>query len=71
MDGIFPLATNTKENALEALMFIEYLAQMTAALIERELRAEMVKQKVDLLFSLPEGRAGKMHTFKQVHRLFR
>lgn len=106
MDGIFPLATNTKEKALEvlkiykyqprlekrhallkstldvapvwlkrnsrieALMFIEYLAQMTAALIERELRAEMVKQKIDLLTSLPEGRASKTPTFEQVHRLF-
>jgi transposase len=70
MDGIFPLATNTKERALEALMFIEYLAQMTTALIERELRAEMVKQKVDLLASLPEGRTTKAPTFEHVHRLF-
>jgi transposase len=105
-DGIFPLATNTKETALEvlkiykyqprlekrhallkstldvapvwlkrnsrieALMFIEYLAQMTAALIERELRAEMVKQKVEVLASLPEGRITKTPTFEQVHRLF-
>ena len=106
MDGIFPLATNTKEKALEvlkiykyqprlekrhallkstldvapiwlkrnsrieALMFIEYLAQMTAALIERELRSEMAKRKVDLLASLPEGRTTKTPTFEQIHRLF-
>lgn len=106
MDGIFPLVTNTKENALEVLkiykyqpnlekrhallkstldvapiwlkknsrieafMFIEYLAQMTAALIERELRSEMVKQKVDVLTSLPEGRTSRTPTFEQVHRLF-
>ena len=106
IDGIFPLATNTKENALEvlkiykyqprlekrhallkstldvapvwlkknsrieALMFIDYLAQMTAALIERELRGEMVKQRIELIASLPEGRATKTPTFEQVHRLF-
>lgn len=106
MDGIFPLATNTKETALEvlkiykyqprlekrhallkstlevapvwlkknsrieALMFIEYLAQMTASLIERELRTEMTKQKIDLLESLPEGRSTKTPTFEQIHRLF-
>lgn len=51
-------------------MFIEYLAQMTAALIERELRTEMVKNKVDLLASLPEGRTTKTPTFEQIHRLF-
>lgn len=51
-------------------MFIEYLAQMTAALIERELRAEMAKEKIEILASLPEGRATKTPTFEQVHRLF-
>lgn len=59
-----------RNSRIEALMFIEYLAQMTAALIERELRSEMEKQKVDTLASLPEGRTTKTPTFEQVHRLF-
>lgn len=106
MDGIFPLTTNTKENAvevlkiykyqptlekrhsllkstfevapmwlkknsrIEALMFVEYLAQMVAALIERELRNEMMKKDITLLESLPEGRRSETPTFEQLLRLF-
>jgi transposase len=106
MDGIFPLATNTKEKSLgvlqiykyqpkiekrhallkstldvapvwlkkniriEALMFVEYLAQMVAALVERELRQAMQNQKVKLLQSLPEGRPSQTPTFEQLLRLF-
>lgn len=106
MDGIFPLTTNTKENALEvlkfykyqpklekrhallkstlevapvwikkntrieALMFIEYLAQMVAALIERDLRLAMGRRNIPLLKSLPEGRASKTPTIEQILRLF-
>lgn len=106
MDGIFPLATNTKESALEtlkiykyqpkiekrhatlkntldvapiwlkkntrieALMFVEYLAQMIAALIEREMREQMKKKKIKLLASLPEGRPSQTPTFEQLLRLF-
>jgi transposase len=106
MDGIFPLATNTKMTALEvlnsykyqphlekrhaflkstlhvapvwlkknvrieALMFVEYLAQMVASLIERELRVVMKKKNVPVLLSLPEGRASKTPTFEQLTRLF-
>jgi transposase len=106
MDGIFPLATNTKEKALEvlkiykyqpklekrhallkstlevapiwikkntrieALMFIEYLAQMVAALIERELRTRMQENKITLLESLPEHRASQTPTIEQVLRIF-
>ncbi len=106
MDGLFPLATNTKEKALEvlkiykyqptlekrhsllkstfevapmwlkknsrieALMFVEYLAQMVAALIEREIRNEMITRKIELLESLPESRHSKTPTFEQLLRLF-
>lgn len=55
---------------IEALMFVEYLAQMTAALIERELRKQMASQKVELLNSLPEGRPSRTPTIEQVLRLF-
>jgi transposase len=106
MDGIFPLATNTKEKSLgvlkiykyqpkiekrhallkstlgvapvwlkkntriEALMFVEYLAQMVAALIERQLRQAMQSQQIKLLQSLPEGRPSQTPTIEQLLRLF-
>src|ERR1700758_841917 len=60
-----------KKNArIEALMFLEFIAQMVAALIERELRHKMAEKKIDLLCSLPEGRASKTPTIEQVLRLF-
>jgi len=59
-----------KNSRIEALMFVEYLAQMVAALIERELRNEMVDKKIHLLESLPEGRHSKTPTFEQLLRLF-
>jgi transposase len=59
-----------KNTRIEALMFLEFIAQMVAALIERDLRRKMVESKVDLLCSLPEGRASKTPTIEQVLRLF-
>jgi hypothetical protein len=41
-----------------------------AALIERALRQKMIEKKIDLLCSLPEGRASKTPTIEQVLRLF-
>jgi transposase len=55
---------------IEALMFVEYLAQMAAALIERELRQAMAKQKIETLDSLPEGRPSRTPTIEQVLRIF-
>jgi transposase len=59
-----------KNKRIEALMFLEFLAQMLAALIERELRQRMAESKIDELFSLPEGRASKTPTIDQLLRLF-
>jgi transposase len=59
-----------KNTRIEALMFLEFLGQMVAALIERELRQKMIEHNVDLLCSLPEGRASKTPTIDQVLRLF-
>ena len=59
-----------KNTRIEALMFLEFIAQIVAALIERDLRQKMVETKVDLLCSLPEGRASKTPTIEQVLRLF-
>jgi hypothetical protein len=51
-------------------MFVEFLAQMVAALIERELRQRMVEKQITHLFSLPERRASTTPTIEQVLRLF-
>jgi len=59
-----------KNTRIEALMFLEFIAQMIAALVERDLRKKMVEEKVELLCSLPEGRASKTPTIEQVLRLF-
>ena len=59
-----------KNTRIEALMFLEFLGQMVAALIERELRQKMVENNIDLLCSLPEGRPSKTPTIDQVLRLF-
>jgi len=55
---------------IEALMFVAYLAQMVAALIEREVRQEMATKKIALLESLPEGRPSRTPTIEQILRLF-
>ena len=59
-----------KNTRIEALMFLEFVAQMVAALVERALRQKMAESKVDLLCSLPEGRGSKTPTIEQVLRLF-
>ena len=59
-----------KNKRIEALMFVEFLAQMAAVLIERELRQAMAEKKISELFSLPEGRASKTPTIEQVLRIF-
>ena len=51
-------------------MFLEFVAQMVAALIERELRQTMAEKNINLLCSLPEGRASRTPTIEQVLRLF-
>jgi hypothetical protein len=47
-------------------MFLEFIAQMVAALIERALRRKMAEKKIALLCSLPEGRPSKTPTIEQV-----
>ena len=59
-----------KNTRIEALMFLEFIAQMIAALIEQQLRQTMTENKIELLCSLPEGRASKTPTVEQVLLLF-
>jgi transposase len=61
-----------KNTRIEALMFVEFVAHMVAALIERALRQKMVERKIELelLSSLPESRGSKTPTIEQLLRLF-
>jgi transposase len=59
-----------KNVRIEALMFLEFIAQIVAALIQRALWQKMVEEKIEILRSLPEGRASKTPTIEQVLRLF-
>ena len=106
MDGIFPLVTNTKLDALavlqaykyqpklekrhallksglhvapiflkkndriEALMFVYFLAQLLCSLMERQLKQEMDKRNIRQIQILPEERASASPTAEQVLRVF-
>lgn len=106
MDGIFPLTTNAKLDAkealaaykyqpfiekrfsgmksdfqvapvflkkttrIEALMFVYYMADMVAAIVQRQLRQAMTARGIKELPMLPEERPTKTPTWEQVQRLF-
>jgi transposase len=106
MDGIFPLASNTKLDAfavlraykyqpqlekrhallksilqvapiflkknqrIEALMFVYFLAQLVAALLERQLRNAMREHGLSQIQILPEDRPSATPTIEQVVRVF-
>lgn len=59
-----------KNERIEALMLVYFLAQLVSSLIERELRAGMIKHDVPALLVLPEERASKHPTTEQVLRVF-
>jgi transposase len=68
-----------KNDRIEALMFVYFIAQTVASLLERELRIEMQKAGLETLQLLPEGRPTKTPTAVQIldrfehrarHRLF-
>ncbi len=53
------LKTNTR---LEALLFVYFMAQLVAALTERTLRQNMLRQAIKAIPILPEGRVSKTPT---------
>jgi transposase len=59
-----------KNDRIEALMCIYYLAQLVAALIEREIRNAMTKNKIANIQILPEDRPSKHPTAEQIFRVF-
>ena len=61
------LKTNTR---LEALMFIYFIAQLVAALLERTLRQNMHRRAIEAIPILPEQRDSKTPTYEQILHTF-
>jgi transposase len=59
-----------KNERIEAIMLVVYLADLVAALIQRELRLAMKQHGVQALRTLPEERPSKAPTWEQIQRLF-
>ena len=59
-----------KNDRIEALMFVYFIAQAISALIERQLRQAMVRHGKETIQILPEDRASKHPTTEQVLRIF-
>jgi len=59
-----------KTDRIESLMFVHYMADLVAALIQRKLRQAMESNKIEFLQTLPEDRKSKTPTWEQIQRLF-
>jgi transposase len=55
-----------KNTRIEALMFLCFIAQLVAALIERALRQNMARRRIQAIATLPEGRDSKTPSYAQV-----
>ena len=55
-----------KNSRIEALMFIYFIAQLIAALIERAVRQGMAHRQIQAIPILPEGRHSKSPSYAQV-----
>lgn len=59
-----------KNDRIEALMFVYFLAQLTCALVERQLRTAMREQGLKQIKILPEDRPSAAPTAEQIIRVF-
>ena len=59
-----------KTERIESLMFAVYLADLIAAIIQRQLRNAMKERRIKELRTLPEERPSKTPTWEQLQRLF-
>lgn len=55
-----------KNTRIEALMFVCFIAQLVAALMERAIRQNMFRRQIKAIPILPEGRYSKTPSFAQV-----
>jgi transposase len=59
-----------KNERIDALIFVYFVAQLVAALIERSVRTKMAEQKIESLPVLPENRPSKFPTAEQILHAF-
>lgn len=59
-----------KNTRIEALMFIYFIAQLVAALVERAVRQNMARWGLKVLPILPEGRESKTPSYAQILETF-
>lgn len=59
-----------KNDRIEALMFVYFLAQLLCSLMERQLKNEMTKRNIPHIQVLPEERPSSSPTAEQVLRVF-
>jgi transposase len=59
-----------RNDRIEALMFACYVADLVAAIIQRQLRNAMKANDIQRLQILPEERPSETPTWEQVQRLF-
>ena len=55
-----------KNTRIEALMFIFFIAELVAALIERAIRQNMTRRHIKAIPILPEGRYSKTPSYAQI-----
>lgn len=55
-----------KNTRIEALLFVCFIAQLVAALMERAIRQNMVRRQIKAIPILPEGRDSKTPSFAQI-----
>jgi transposase len=55
-----------KNTRIEALMFLCFIAQLVAALVERTIRQNMARRRIKAIAILPEGRYSKTPSYAQV-----
>ena len=59
-----------KNQRIEALMFVYFIAMLIAALAERSLRRAMAEKGLKVIHTLPEERPTSTPTWEQITRLF-
>jgi transposase len=62
----FPPGFLKKNTRIEAFMFVYFIAQLVAALIERTVRQNMARRAIKAIPILPERRDSKTPTFAQI-----
>lgn len=60
-----------KEKRIKAMLFLYFIALMIVSLIERKIRMNMAKEKIEPLPILPQGMNTKKPTWNNIRYFFR